>query len=173
MKINNKFINKIVAENIVKHFDEYEVEYVTLYGFTIQDLKKWLGVMFANGLYSFYSKHPLIEWILKSLCEAEMELKLVADKNFRYDLDTADVGGGGENHDKSDAMLNIPEHTFYCEGCPYGDRSELARFLFGYQSCGYCYYLGKGDFSFNRPTDLLWDGCKCCGINEDIDEEDV
>jgi hypothetical protein len=31
---------------------------------------------------------------------------------------------------------------------------------------GFCYYLNRGDFTFGHPTDLLWDGCKCCGINE-------
>ena len=34
-----------------------------------------------------------------------------------------------------------------------------------------CWYLGKGDFSYHRPTLLLWDGCKECGINDDPDDE--
>ena len=30
----------------------------------------------------------------------------------------------------------------------------------------------KGDFSYVQPTDLLWDGCKECGIGEDFDDEE-
>ena len=72
---------------------------------------------------------------------------------------------------ESYADKNIPKETFYCEGCMYKGRSKLAKFFFGYQSCGYCYYLGKGDFSFIKPTMILWDGCKECGRFEDIPEE--
>ena len=36
---------------------------------------------------------------------------------------------------------------------------------------GFCYYLNQGDFTFGHPTDLLWDGCKCCGVNNDIEED--
>ena len=36
---------------------------------------------------------------------------------------------------------------------------------------GFCYYLNQGDFTFGHPTDLLWDGCKCCGVNNDIEDD--
>ena len=167
-RIKNKIINKIVAELLVKHVDEYEYDYVKDYGFTMDELKRWIGIVFANLLYAIYHNHPFLEWLLCSLCEAEMQLKLVADEDFKFDLDTADVCCG----DKSDAMMNIPENTLYCSGCPYRDTSELAKIIFGYQLSGYCYYLGKGDFSFCRPTELLWDGCKECGINNEIEIEE-
>ena len=169
-KINNKILNTLVANIIVRHCHKDEIDYVKRFGFTVKELKEWLNLIFVNKLYSLYKDHPLIEWILCSLCEAEMELKLVADKEFRDDLLCADIGGGYEN--KSNAMINIPENTFYCSGCPYGTNSKLATLLFGYQMNGYCYYLRRGDFSFNRPTDELWDGCKECGINDDINDED-
>ena len=35
----------------------------------------------------------------------------------------------------------------------------------------YCYYLGKGDYSFIRGTAILWDGCKECGRYEFEDDE--
>ena len=167
-RIKDKIINKIVAELLVKHADIHEYDYVKNYGFTTDELKRWFGIIFANLLYAIYKNHPFLEWLLCSLCETEMQLKLVADKNFKLDLDMADVCCG----EKSDAMMNIPENTLYCSGCPYRDTSELARIIFGYQLSGYCYYLGKGDFSFSRPTELIWDGCKECGINTEFEEDE-
>ena len=74
-KINNKILNTLVANIIVKHCHKDEIDYVKRFGFTIRELKEWLNLIFVNKLYSLYKDHPLIEWILCSLCEAEMELK--------------------------------------------------------------------------------------------------
>ena len=112
-----------------------------------------------------------LEFILKSLCELEMQIKLIFDEEFRHYVDCADTVFVSAGQKESYADENIPKETFYCEDCMYKGRSKLAKFFFGYQSCGYCYYLGKGDFSFSKATTLLWDGCKECGRFEDIPEE--
>lgn len=40
------------------------------------------------------------------------------------------------------------------------------------QMNGYCGYLGSGDWE-DEGTFLLWDQVKECGVNEDIDDEDM
>lgn len=37
------------------------------------------------------------------------------------------------------------------------------------QGNGFCHYIKRGDFT-SPGTDLLWDSCKCCGVN-DNDED--
>jgi hypothetical protein len=39
------------------------------------------------------------------------------------------------------------------------------------QMNGYCIYLMNGDWDA-RGFGLLWDSCKACGINEDLEELD-
>lgn len=76
----------------------------------------------------------------------------------------------------------------YCP-CPYYDTVESAPEQYN----GYCHYLEKGDLDLEQemvltdmktgektkgcnlpfPVSLLWDQCKMCGINDDIDEEDL
>ena len=112
-----------------------------------------------------------LEFLISSLCEFEMQLKLIFDEDFRHQVDNSDTVFVSAGQDKSYAEENIPKNTFYCEDCIYKGRSKLAKFFYGYQSCGYCYYIGKGDFSFSKPTTILWDGCKECGRFEDIPEE--
>jgi len=41
-----------------------------------------------------------------------------------------------------------------------------------YQENGFCSYLNQGDWEREFPS-LLWDQVKECGINRDIDEEDL
>ena len=113
-----------------------------------------------------------LEFILSSLCEFEMQFKLIFDKELRHFVNSADTVFVSAGQEKSFSEQFIPKKTFYCEDCIYRGRSKLANFFFGYQSSGYCYYLGKGDFSFSKPTTILWDGCKECGRYEDIEIED-
>lgn len=170
MKVKNKFLIKIIIEPI----DEYLYDYYRQYGIEWRDFKKYLKIHFNDWLFSIYEKCPLLEWFLCSLCETEMQLKVAFDKEFKHYLDTADVCifSSPTELGKSQAMLDIPKQSFYCSGCPFKDRSDIADLLFGEQSSGYCYYLGKGDFSFIRPTRLLWDGCKECDISVDLEESD-
>lgn len=73
----------------------------------------------------------------------------------------------------------IPKNTPYCytfgeplmngfgfniEPCPFHNYADNRP----EQQNGYCHLLDIGDWQENAP-DLLWDGCKCCGIN-DYDE---
>ena len=115
----------------------------------------------ANFFFAIYDKIPFLEWVLCSLCELEMTFKLLLDKEFKLKLDTMNV-----LHKSTDMTMwqeTIPKNTMYCYGCEFGGYSRLAEFLFGLQGCSYCYYLGKGDFSYYNPTRLLFDGCKECG----------
>jgi len=113
-----------------------------------------------------------LEFILSNLCELEMQFRLIFDKKLRHYINSADTVFVSAGQEKSYSEQFIPKNTLYCEDCIYKGTSKLANFFYGYQSCGYCYYLGKGDFSFMKPTDILWDGCKECGRYEDIEIED-
>ena len=73
--------------------------------------------------------------------------------------------------------------------CPYYDTVDGAP----EQYDGYCHYLEKGDLDLEQemeltdmetgettkgsdlpfPVSLLWDQCKECGINDEIDDEDL
>lgn len=171
MKINNKIMNKIIAKYIVKSIDKYSVEWIEKYGITLKELKEYLHIHFNNWFYYVCKKFLLLKWFLCLLCDIEMQLKVFCNKEFLNYINNSDIGDCGENHDESQAMIDIPKNSFYCSGCPFYDRSNIARTFFGTQSDGYCYYLNRGDFSYIRPTMLLWDGCKECGINEDIETE--
>jgi hypothetical protein len=53
------------------------------------------------------------------------------------------------------------------ERCPYwalNPREES-------QNNGYCSFLAEGDWYSRESLGLLWDACKICGINEDLEEE--
>ena len=114
-----------------------------------------------------------LKFIISGLCEIEMEIPLIFDRTLRDTVEYADIiRTYPEVERESQAQILIPKNTFYCEDCPFKSHSRLAMLFYGYQSCGYCYYLGKGDFSFSRPTMILWDGCKECGINDYEGEED-
>lgn len=114
-----------------------------------------------------------LEFILSSLCELEMQFKLIFDEDFRHYINSSDTVFVSAGQKESYSEQFIPKNTFYCGNCIYKSTSKLAKLFYGYQSCGYCYYLGKGDFSFMKRTDILWDGCKECGRFEDISDEDL
>ena len=136
----------------------------------LDDLKRNIGIKRANFFFAIYHHVPFIEWVLCSLCELEMSFSVMLCKGLKEDLDTCSVIN--KYSGKCDWQEKIPKDTMYCSGCEYGSVSYLANFFFGSQCDGYCYYLGKGDFSYIQPTDLLWDGCKCCGHFEFSEEED-
>ena len=114
-----------------------------------------------------------LSFLISLLCEIEMALPLVRNSKKYYKINSAGiVHVHPQGETESYAQRVIPKNTFYCDGCEFKRISKVALFFYGYQCCGYCYYLGKGDFSFFQPTDLLWDDCKECGINEDIEVEE-
>ena len=88
---------------------------------------------------------------------------------------------------------NLIPRGVYCYDevgvCPYWDSDKDKP----YQYNGYCWFLEKGDWDLNKekkwtntqtgeietgdeiglPMSLLWDQCKECGIDDDIDEDDL
>ena len=118
-------------------------------------------------LFKICAKFTPLKVFLCNLCDLEMQCKVMFNKNYLGYLENSDILNKGE--EMSNAQRDIPE-GFYCEECPFKGRSSLANLFFGSQSDGYCYYLGKGDFSYIHPTDLLWDSCKECGVNDNYDE---
>ena len=110
-----------------------------------------------------------LELIIEILCTFEINLKLIKDQDYREMVDYADYSLNGT----SNADEFIPKNTMYCEDCIYKSKSKIAEFFYGYQCSGYCYYLGKGDFSIINPTEILWDGCKECGKFEYDPDEDL
>jgi len=64
----------------------------------------------------------------------------------------------------------IPEGEYcYSQGfetCPFWDKI----INFPKQNNGYCHYRKQGDWQMGS-VGLLWDQCKCCGINETREED--
>lgn len=110
--------------------------------------------------------------LISTLCDLEMQGKLLKDIDFKDEIDFSDIIRTSAGEEYTRASINIPKNTFYCDDCPYADRSKIATALLGHQSAGYCYYLGKGDYSFVKATSILWDGCKECGRYSFEDDED-
>ena len=111
-----------------------------------------------------------LHWLISLLANIEVEFPLIFDEEFRNETNHSDecikLPDGTFGYIPSSKY--IPKDTFYCEGCIYAQKSKIAEFFLGKRYSGYCYYLGRGDFSFIRPTELLWDDCKDCGKYEDV-----
>lgn len=87
----------------------------------------------------------------------------------------------GKEYTEEEAIAVIPMDTFYCytpieapseengriyktKPCPFmGWREDKPE-----QEQGYCHFLERGDWE-DGGCGILWDGCKECGINEDVD----
>lgn len=110
-----------------------------------------------------------LDVIISNLCQLEVNFRLAKNPELLEELQTCDICTPSG---KSIAQTRIPENDLYCSGCPYFTSSKLAKFFYGDHMDGYCYYLNQGDFSFGHSTDLLWDMCKCCEINTDIEEDE-
>ncbi len=70
---------------------------------------------------------------------------------------------------KKDKSL-IPKGLYCYDGgykCPYWEMIEHLP----HQESGYCHFLEEGDYE-SEHLSLLWDQCKECGINDDIEDED-
>lgn len=114
-------------------------------------------------------KWTWLDVIIDSLAYLEVNLRLAANNQLREKLYSGDVCS--ENCESWNHS-QIPEHELYCCNCPFQTESKVAKLFYGEQMSGFCYYLNQGDFTFGHPTDLLWDGVKCCGVKTDIDDED-
>ena len=111
-----------------------------------------------------------LEVVIDLLCTVEISIKPLFNRRFRNLLRTCSLHTDDTLPEVYDI---IPQETFYCHDCEFRSISTLAMFFYGEQHCGYCYYIGKGDFNFISPTELLWDGCKECKMYEDIDLEEL
>lgn len=134
-----------------------------------KDLKKKLHTKMMLFLsYLIFELHwDWLDAILSTLCILEINLRLAHNPQLKEDLQICHVVDSTAH--KPIYETKIPENTVYCEDCPYYTQSKLATLFYGEQVNGYCYFLNQGDFSFGNCTDLLWDGVKCCNINDDID----
>ncbi len=70
--------------------------------------------------------------------------------------------------------LSYEKGVLHTKVCPYFDHIEKG----GSQSDGYCHFLEEGDSHLDGSDNmegcgLLWDQCKCCGINDEINESDI
>lgn len=134
--------------------------------------KSWLQIFHMKFksivAYLIYEKDcKWLHFLVSTLCDIEMCLKYLKDKELQYNVEGCNILN--PNTKTTKAEDNIPKKDFYCNGCIYSGYSRVAGFFLGTHSYGYCYYLGKGDYSFLNSTELLWDGCKECGINEDME----
>lgn len=84
---------------------------------------------------------------------------------------------GGKKHTamrhlKTEKGESVIPPGIYCYGkdgnCPYWDKIPGK----GEQQDGWCWFLEQGDWQ-DEGTSLLWDQCKSCGVNEEIDIEDL
>jgi hypothetical protein len=64
-----------------------------------------------------------------------------------------------DEHSKYDGFLRT-------KTCPFWDKI----IDFPKQNNGYCHYRKQGDWQMGS-VGLLWDQCKCCGINETREED--
>lgn len=157
--------------------------------------------IFTGGEYSQYRKTPKekimgafhdfiayltfdlnwkwVDLLISTLSDFEVNLRLISNKELFEEVDSAHIWCSEEEKTVG-ARDCIPLNTEYCDDCPFRTISKIAKFFYGNQSCGYCYYEGKGDYSLTNPSDLMWDGCKCCGENgyenydaEEYEEEEI
>lgn len=128
----------------------------------MEKIREKIQELVATLIYEH--EHYWLSILISCLCDLEMHFKLLKDKELLDELIIADY----INPETRDPIAydNIPSDSLYCEGCKYKSHSNIAKFLYGEQSCGYCYYLNNGDYRFIRETDLLWDSCKCCGVKD-------
>ncbi len=110
--------------------------------------------------------HALID----ILCQIEMYVKIMINPDYYRLVSGCRVINVSAGQTKARMEDIIPHNTLYCEDCKFRRRSMIARFFFGNQADGYCDFLGRGDFSFMNPTELLWDGCKECRWYDEIQE---
>jgi len=61
---------------------------------------------------------------------------------------------------------SLPDGTIVRPTCPFWDKI----LEFPKQNNGYCHYRKQGDWQTGN-IGLLWDQCKCCGINETREED--
>jgi len=128
--------------------------------YKIEELLFKLSVLRINFFYEIYSRIEFLNFIIAMLCEIEVKLKLLFNKEFRENLQTVNVGNIYD--DLSDWEREKIQQYLPIDNFSELYNSKIARFFYGSQFDGYCYYLNQGDFTYGNATELLWDGCKEC-----------
>lgn len=64
------------------------------------------------------------------------------------------------------SVKTLPDGTVTRPACPFWDKIVD----FPKQNNGYCHFRKQGDWQMGS-IGLLWDQCKCCGINETPEED--
>lgn len=135
-----------------------------------KNIKRWIQDLVA---YLTYDRNwTWLDLLISSLCTLEVYIPLIKDTNLKHYIDCADTVFVSAGQKESYAAGFIPKNTMYCDGCIYKTHSRIADFFYGYQCSCFCYYLNRGDFSFVKHTDELWDDCKACGLYEFEDEDE-
>ena len=133
---------------------------------TMRKTKEYLHSLLMDIVYKLTEEYnwKWLDVLIDVLCNLEVNIRLMRNRDLYDNLRFGDVG---TSTCASWNQTQIPQDSLYCQGCPFHTISEIATLFYGDQMSGYCYYLNQGDFSFGHSTNLLWDGCKECGINED------
>lgn len=142
---------------------------------------KWIRDFIAYLIYD--RKWTWLEIYINRLCELEMAFERGFDDSIVYADCTPDNSSYSLITKCNASCETVRKHLremekipvgMYCYDnmatCPFWSYSDIATALYGEQSCGYCHLMKKGDF--NSDTMILWDQCKCCGINEDDEDEE-
>ena len=134
----------------------------------------WYKRIYYNWINFIYYLTSTRNWkwlevLICNLADLEVLLKLIKDKDLYEKVSEAH----SFNKELNDIIgtIYIPKDELYCGNCPFRVKSKIATFFLGDDFDTYCYFLGRGDYSIINPTDLLWDGCKCCDVNTDVSED--
>lgn len=142
-------------------------EIKNLFQTVVENGKEFLHKLLIDLIYKLTEEYnwKWIDIFIDALCNLEVNIRLLKNRellnNLRYGDVVTSPDYGSWNYSQ------IPEDSLYCHDCPFRTTSKIATLFYGEQLSGYCYYMNQGDFSFGHATELLWDGCKECGINDE------
>lgn len=116
--------------------------------------------------YTYASKEQLLEIGAKeeTIYEDISELSRLCDHKGVEKLNQVEL-----THDQCAALIPRGAYCYTSEGdtlkhCPFWNKIVD----FPSQDNGYCHYMKEGDWQ--RGLGLLWDSCKCCGVNENDED---
>lgn len=114
-------------------------------------------------LYLVFRKNFRFLGLLISIAaETEINFKVYFDKNLH---DLVEISDFKSQSRKTFAELAVPKDSKFCSSCCFKKVSRIAQFFYGKEKGTFCTYLNRGDFSYVRPTCVLWDNLKECDLN--------
>jgi hypothetical protein len=127
--------------------------------------------MITDIYYTYASKKELLDIGVKENTIFENISELSELDNSSTGLNQAEL-----TNEQCAALIPIGDYCYsvktYLDGtvrrpaCPFWDKI----IDFPKQNNGYCHYRKQGDWQMGS-VGLLWDQCKCCGINETREED--